>query len=82
MSRSNGSIIGTISILSSAGASGIWTLSNQQQQRNINNWPGQPVEPVEYLVVAGGGGGANRGAGGGGGGGGELAIGRTGAIGR
>lgn len=44
MSRVNGGIIGRTVTPSSGAASGIWGLSNQQQEQGIRNWsPGPPV---------------------------------------
>jgi hypothetical protein len=57
MSRGNGGRFGPFNTVTPFSASGIWTLSNQQQQKNINAWPGIPV-PVDYLVVGGGSGGS------------------------
>jgi hypothetical protein len=63
----------------SSSAVGIWTLKEQLQARNDNNWPGSTYSPtIEYLIAGGGGSGGGAvspNARGGGGGAGALVYG-------
>jgi hypothetical protein len=65
MSRRGGGI-GPLRSVGGVSATGIWSLTDQQQ--NIDTWPIRGVM-IDYLVVAGGGGGGYNNGGGGGGGG-------------
>ena len=56
MPRWNGGIIGVNNTPTSAVASGVWGLDEQEKYNELGLWPSTSYS-VTYLVVAGGGGG-------------------------